>query len=228
MERFYIVYVTTNNLNSKIYVGSHACTKLDDGYLGSGKVLRSAIRKYGRLNFSREVIAVLNTLEDAREFEELVVQEAITKLGRMCYNRSWSGTGAVAGEGNAFFGKTHSDETRDILSQHAKLRTGKANPFYGKTHSTETINKIKNTKKCNPMSKEALTRALSRYMWYTPAGVYYSCHVAAEANGLGVNRIKKWCSNPDSMINPNYQIPEKYWGRTARENGFYRQRHGED
>jgi group I intron endonuclease len=220
MERFYIVYVTTNNLNGKIYVGSHSCFTLEDGYLGSGKVFRSALKKYGRANFSRIVIATIDNLEDAREFEELAVQEAITRLGRMCYNRSWSGTGAVAGEGNAFFGKQHSKETKEKLSKHAKSRTGEANPFYGKTHSKKAIEKMQATKKMNPVSKDILSRAQSKYLWYTPIGVFYSCYVAAEANGLGANLIKKWCTNSDRMINPNYQIPEKFWGRTAKENGF--------
>ena len=228
MERFYIVYVTTNTLNGKIYIGSHACVALDDGYLGSGKVLKQSLRKYGRDNFTREVIGTFDCLEDTREFEELAVQEAITKLGRMCYNRSWSGTGAVAGEGNSFYGKTHSLKTKEKISKLASLRTGSANSFYGRSHSESAKEKIKLTKKLRPVDREVLSRVQSKYLWHTPAGVFYSCYIAAEVNGLGHNIIKKWCSNPDRMLRPNYQIPERFWNRTARENGFYRQRHGED
>ncbi len=228
MDKFYIVYVTTNNLNSKIYIGSHACYSLDDGYLGSGKVLKQAIRKYGRHNFSRYVIEQLESIEDARELEALLVQEAIEKLGRQCYNRSWSGTGASLGKDNAFFGKTHTAETRRRLSQVAKTRVAEANHFYGRSHSPDSIERMKAAKKAHPVDARVLSLVQSKWLWHTPAGVFFSCYDAAAANDLGVNCIKNWCKNSDKLVSPNYQIPESYWNRTWRENGFYRQRHGED
>lgn len=47
-----------------------------------------------------------------------------------------------SGEGNPFYGKTHSEETKKILSELAKQRTGEKNPFYGKHHTEETKRKI--------------------------------------------------------------------------------------
>ena len=227
MEIFYIVYVTTNNLNGKFYIGSHSCRSLDDGYLGSGKLIKLALRKYGRENFSRHVVSMCPSLSEARELEELLVQEAISRKGRLCYNRSWSGTGAVLGEGNAFYGKTHSEETKKKISSSASSRTGSKNPFFGKNHSLESLAKMKETKKANPVSSDILARAQSKWLWHTPAGTFYSCYDAAAANNLGYNCIKNWCKNSDKYVSPHYQIPEKYWGRTWKENGFYRQRHGE-
>jgi len=48
---FYTVYKTINLVNGKIYVGLHVTDKLDDDYLGSGKLIQAAIKKYGRENF---------------------------------------------------------------------------------------------------------------------------------------------------------------------------------
>jgi group I intron endonuclease len=227
MKEYYIVYVTTNNLNGKIYVGSHATNNLDDGYLGSGKVLKQAIKKYGRESFSREVIATFQTLAEAREFEAMAVREVIEKLVRGSYNRAINGTGAMLGKENSFYGKQHTAETKKVMSALAKAKVGEKNNFYGRKHSQATIDKIKTTKANNPVSKHKLSLAQSKWMWYTPAGVFFSCYAAAKANDLGVNLIKNWCRDSDKLVAPNYQVPEKYWGRTRRENGFYRQRHGE-
>lgn len=49
-----LIYKTTNLVNGMIYVGQ---TKYNDpNYLGSGTYIKRAIKKYGRENFSREVL----------------------------------------------------------------------------------------------------------------------------------------------------------------------------
>lgn len=47
---------------------------------------------------------------------------------------------SITGDKNPMFGKTHSDEYKDLLKRKMK---GHGNPFYGKKHSTESINIIK-------------------------------------------------------------------------------------
>ncbi len=49
------IYEWTNTLNGKKYIGSHAGT-VDDGYVGSGKVFRRALKKYGKEAFSRSIL----------------------------------------------------------------------------------------------------------------------------------------------------------------------------
>lgn len=50
--------------------------------------------------------------------------------------------GMYEGKNNPFYGKTHSEETKKILSKKC-ARFGADNPFYGKTHKSETKKKIK-------------------------------------------------------------------------------------
>ena len=58
--KYHIIYKTTNLINGKIYVGMHSTDNLNDGYLGSGWILKQAIKKYGKENFKREVLLVLS------------------------------------------------------------------------------------------------------------------------------------------------------------------------
>jgi group I intron endonuclease len=55
---------------------------------------------------------------------------------------------------NGMFGKTHTQEIRDILSQNAKLKVGNKNPFYGKNHTQETKNKMSINKKGKYFGKQ--------------------------------------------------------------------------
>jgi group I intron endonuclease len=57
---YYYIYEVTNLVNGKTYIGQHITQDLEDGYLGSGKALKAAIKKYGRAIFKREIIAFAN------------------------------------------------------------------------------------------------------------------------------------------------------------------------
>lgn len=65
------IYKTTCLTNNKIYVGQHkwAGPDIDQKYFGSGKILKEAIKTYGRENFKCEV------LEWCETFEELNAKE---------------------------------------------------------------------------------------------------------------------------------------------------------
>src|ERR1035437_4224431 len=88
---FYYLYKITNVLNDKIYVGVHKTKSLDDGYMGSGKIIRSAIAKHGISNFSKDILEFFDTSEAmyAREAEfvneEFLLREDVYNLRRGGY-----------------------------------------------------------------------------------------------------------------------------------------------
>lgn len=55
-KKYHYVYITTNLINGKQYVGDHSTDNLDDGYLGSGRYLAAAVKKYGKENFKLEIL----------------------------------------------------------------------------------------------------------------------------------------------------------------------------
>ena len=52
---FFTVYKITNQIDGKIYIGTHKTKDLNDNYMGSGKYLIRAQEKYGIENFAEAV-----------------------------------------------------------------------------------------------------------------------------------------------------------------------------
>lgn len=108
----YIIYKTTNLLNSKYYIGCHQTNNLDDGYLGSGKWLKHAIKKYGKESFKYEILYFLPSKEEMFALERTIVNETLVK-DPLSYNLKIGGSGGNPGIVGAFSGRNHSEETKE-------------------------------------------------------------------------------------------------------------------
>jgi hypothetical protein len=75
MERFFLVYKTTNKIKGEYYIGVHVTDDLEDGYLGSGKRLSYSLSKYGRDAFEREILATFNNPDEMFQKEAELVNE---------------------------------------------------------------------------------------------------------------------------------------------------------
>ena len=118
------VYRITNLINGKYYIGKHSTTKIDDGYLGSGKHIKAAIKKYGWKNFKKEILTYHDSSNDAYDEEVRLISEHIND--RKCYNISDGKCGPGYGDENhqygkpgTFTGKKHSVESRKLMSKRA-------------------------------------------------------------------------------------------------------------
>ena len=70
---YYYIYKITNLINGKMYIGQHMTNNLDDGYMGSGKLIKRAIKKYGVENFKKEIQGFYEDMEELNYMERVLV-----------------------------------------------------------------------------------------------------------------------------------------------------------
>ncbi|ARB06024.1 hypothetical protein fHeYen901_251 [Yersinia phage fHe-Yen9-01] len=86
-----IIYKTTNTINRKIYIGKSI--KNDPRYLGSGTLITKAINKYGKENFSKEIITSINDLNTLNYLEKFFISVFNSKNKKIGYNIAGGGDG---------------------------------------------------------------------------------------------------------------------------------------
>ena len=94
-KKYHFIYKTTNLLSGRYYIGMHSTDDLNDGYLGSGTLLRKSINKHGKDNHSIEILEFVNSREElaAREKEIVSLQELAKKE---CMNLKVGGDGGLS------------------------------------------------------------------------------------------------------------------------------------
>ena len=91
-----IIYRTTNLINGHTYIGQTKRTgKAYQHYFGGGKLLKAALRKYGRENFSKTILYRAKTQAELDQAEiNFITIERIA--GKAEYNIANGGVGAVS------------------------------------------------------------------------------------------------------------------------------------
>lgn len=216
-KKYHIVYQTTNLINNKIYIGKHTTYNLNDDYLGSGKHLRRAVNKYGKENFRKEILFILETEQEALDKEkELVNLSFICDI--MTYNLQVGGNGGwPKGSNHPFLGKKHTNDTKQKISFSNS----------GKKPTEEVRKKMSNTHKTNGSmvgdknpAKRADVRLKISLNHADVSGennsMYGKSH-SIETKNLLSKRRKEWFSNPNNINstkgenNPMYGKGLRIW-----------------
>ena len=157
------VYLTTNLINNKKYIGKRAKSEFDDSYLGSGKLLKRALSKYGKINFKCEVLKWCSSLTELNESEKYFIKKFNAQERNDFYNISSGGDWGdiTRGMSNKEYeewkrkispiGRKHSNETKKKISR----------AHMGKKYSPETLEKFKmaNAGENNPNYGKRQTQA---------------------------------------------------------------------
>ena len=170
IDPYGFIYITTNIINGKKYIGQRRfdsnCKWKD--YLGSGVHLKYAIKFYGKENFIKEIITIsYNKHElDLMEIEFIKNHDAVNSEDY--YNISFGGTGGDLNSGRHF-----PEETRKKISEATK---GKNNPNYGKPWSNEFRQKFRQA--CSKFTPEQAVEIREKYS----SGKYSQYELAEEYN----------------------------------------------
>jgi len=76
-KKYNYIYITTNLMNGKQYVGDRSCNcdPEKDSYLGSGIYFKKAKKKYGKNFFERKILEFFNTKQEAFDAQEKYINE---------------------------------------------------------------------------------------------------------------------------------------------------------
>lgn len=205
-----VIYKTTNLINGKIYIGQD--TKNNPKYLGSGKILKHAMKKYGKDKFIKEIIETCENIDKLNEREKYWITELNSTNKEIGYNVTFGGQsgwmlglkhtedtklnysisrkGKLISEKNGMYGKKHTDESKKKMSN---PKFGQDNGMYGKKHSEETkkkMSEIAKKRKRSPTSKKVVVGDLI-FNSASEAALYFNISVGA-ASYRCRNNIKNW------------------------------------
>ncbi len=91
-QRYFYIYKTTCLITNKFYIGMHSTSNLSDKYMGSGKILKRSIAKYGKENHLVSIIRFVNNKNELIELERELVNENIISEP-LCMNLKIGGEG---------------------------------------------------------------------------------------------------------------------------------------
>lgn len=132
----FCLYQITNLLNNKYYIGVH-CDSANTRYMGSGRGISAAIKKYGKENFKRDILAEHEDKKFIYQLEAAVVNEEFVKKHDN-YNLNIGG----------------SIPPKSLPGYLQPNRLGHANRL-GQSPSAETRQKLSNAKKGTHQSIES-------------------------------------------------------------------------
>lgn len=177
-EKIHYVYLTTNIISGKQYVGDHTINSKEKRYyIGSGEAFLDAVKSYGESNFFKEILEWFETRKDSHNAETFYIKKFNTLVPNG-YNISPTGGLNVQGcfseeskkkmsiHNVGMKGKHHSEKSKEKIRKGnkdlkrsietkekiQKATEGENHPNWGKHLSQKTKDKIKdgNLNKTHP------------------------------------------------------------------------------
>lgn len=195
-EPYGFIYITTNMVNGKRYLGQKKFDKKGDWktYIGSGRALKDAVARYGKENFNRNIVCFCYSLDELNKAEYDLSVFLDVVVSRDWYNLCY-GCGGTEGY-------IESDKTKEKKSKASKemwvsegfkekmiqIHTGsKHRPFSeeGRKHVSDGLKGVFARDK-NPMCREVYSPELNE--------TFYSAIGAHDKYGIPINGISCCCN----------------------------------
>lgn len=204
--KYHYIYKTICTITERYYIGMHSTDNIDDGYMGSGKILRYSINKYGLENHNRQILEFLDNRKSLANREKEIIDN-LWKDDPQCMNLKEGGYGGSSKEtqflrsksGGLSTWRKNPDKMRLVSSKGGISsfirKTGIHNPntkhFHGKKHSEKTKDRISIA---NSISQSGERNSQFGTIWIT--------------DGINTKKIKK-----DQNVPDGFRI-----GRTLKKN----------
>lgn len=116
---FGYIYITTNLINNKKYIGRHESSEYDSTYYGSGAWLNRSLKKYGIENFKNEILESINNVPTiCNSFEELCESEKYYIDYYDCVNSDEYYNLVPGGKGNSVKGSKRVNDGTKVKQLH--------------------------------------------------------------------------------------------------------------
>ena len=115
----YYIYLTTNKINNKKYIGQHKGSPTDN-YFGSGTTILKAIAKYGKENFTKEILCFCETREEADQKEKEYIQLYNAVESKDFYNNAEGGAGGDGWCACHRWAEQHPEEAKNFWKENGE------------------------------------------------------------------------------------------------------------
>lgn len=174
------IYRTTNLVNNKVYIGKSE-KSYNEKYLGSGKLLWKAIKKYGSHNFKNELLESCDSIEKLNKREKFWIKKYL----KNSYNLAEGGTG---GWTTKYYSTSQLQKLKNKLSKSLKGRKV--------SDSCKNILSLKNKNKFFG-NKENLSKKV-KDAWANPSSIFNSIEYREKLSNAGKKR--KWSDETRKKI----------------------------
>lgn len=228
---FYTIYETTNNITGKKYIGKHVTEDVNDSYLGSGKILKLAIKKHGIDNFTKTVLVVCDSEEDMNNKEREIVNIDVVNNPEY-YNSAIGGNGGciVLKKGHPLYNEviekirlTNQSRSKEQSKRAKELHQQKKLGMYGKSQSEFQKQTVSKLNKGIPKKKEHVIKQRESILRTVTAEGYVHPNTGKKKSKESLEKRQKTLSKIPPQTCPHcnktldFRNYARYHGEMCRE-----------
>lgn len=181
----FLIYKTTHLPTGKFYIGRHRTESIDDGYYGSGKIIKDYLKTHPIEEFERIILAQALTFEGMKLIEAELITEAYENP--LCINvgKFIDSLPMMSDEG-----KLALSQFRKAYKMPAELKARISKKLKGrKLTSTELANRSWTTERKSIRSREYANEGNPRALSWTI--------LFEDGRSISVKSLKSWCRDND-------------------------------